>query len=203
MVGRAEIWEEKMPKNAIIYLIRHAEKPPAGTDLAPEGQARAAAYTAYFRNLTNGSNQVQLSHLVAAADSPDSYRPRLTIEPLASALGLPIDATCADKEYGTLVTEILQDSKYNDSNTLICWHHQQILKLAHALGAHESVLPPQSDWPTPPWPEEVYGWLLQLVYGADGQLVPDQTRCINQQLMYGDCSKDPTAASALVLQPGA
>jgi hypothetical protein len=46
-------------------------------------------------------------------------------------------------------------------------------------------------WPSPPWLGEVFGWLLQICYDADGNLIPAQTVCINQQLMYDDYGKNP------------
>jgi hypothetical protein len=50
-------------------------------------------------------------------------------------------------------------------------------------------LPPDANWPTPPWPEEVFGWVLQLRYGPDGKIDPQQTKRVNQQLMYTDCGQ--------------
>jgi hypothetical protein len=88
-------------------------------------------------------------------------------------------------------TEILQNSKYDHSNIVICWRHGEILELAAALGVDANRLPPESHWPSPPWPGEVFGWLLQVCYDADGSLIPSQTFCINQQLMYDDYGKNP------------
>lgn len=207
-----------MPKNATIYLIRHGEKPPDGCaapgvseqalpakgenakpeeskDLSLQGRTRAAAYASYFRDRPLGQNQGRINYLFASADSSDSRRPRLTIEPLSVALGLPINTDYKAEEFANLAQMILPDPTYDNSNILICWHHGQILHLAHALGARRDVLPPAAHWPAPPWPADVFGWVLELVYGPDGQLSPAQTSCSNQQLMYCDYGKDPPAGS--------
>ena len=89
-----------------------------------------------------------------------------------------------DKDYQKVATDILTNSKYDGSSILICWHHGEILKLAAALGAKG--LPPSSHWPGTKWPGQVFGWVLQLCYDGKGKIVPAQTVCINQKLMYDD-----------------
>ena len=74
-----------MPKNTNILMIRHAEKPDSGSDLAVAGQERAQAYVVYFRNYSINSSLVKLDYLFAAANSSASQRPQLTIQPLAAA----------------------------------------------------------------------------------------------------------------------
>jgi hypothetical protein len=182
-----------MPKNADILMIRHAEKPHSGKGLAVAGQERAQAYAVYFQNYSLNSNLVKLDYLFAAADSSASQRPRLTIEPLAKATGLTINDKHKDKDYQKVADDILHNSKYDGSDILICWHHGEILQLAAALGAKG--LPPQSNWPAPPWPGDVFGWVLQLCYDGDGNVIPSQTVCANQQLMFDDYGKNPPAAA--------
>lgn len=179
-----------MPTSANVLLVRHAEKPESGTGLAPAGQARAQAYVAYFQSYAIGTDTLKLDYLFATADSHDSHRPRLTITPLAQALGLTIDDKHADKDYGKVADDLLTHGKYDGSNVLVCWHHGEILELAAALGASASTLPPSSSWPTK-WPDEVFGWVLQLCYDADGRLIPAQTLCLSQRLMYDDCGQQP------------
>ncbi|MBD0260696.1 MAG: hypothetical protein ICV83_33675 [Cytophagales bacterium] len=194
-----------MPQNTTILLIRHAEKPTSGPLLTVAGQARAQAYIVYFQNYPSNAQPVTLHYLFAAADSDDSHRPRLTITPLADALGLSIIDTYKDNDYQTLAQEILREPQFNNTNILICWHHGEILDLAAALGVDADKLPHHAHWPEgkppqkKPWPEEVYGWVLQLSYGADGTIDPQQTKCVQQHLMYTDCKHlkphdDPTGA---------
>ena len=173
-----------MPKNTNILMIRHGEKPKSGTGLAVAGQERAQAYSIYFQNYLLNSSPVKLNYLFAAANSNASHRPVLTITPLSTATGLKINQKHKDKDYQKVATDILTNSKYDGSSILICWHHGEILKLAAALGAKG--LPPSSHWPGTKWPGQVFGWVLQLCYDGKGKIVPAQTVCINQKLMYDD-----------------
>lgn len=174
-----------MPKSATVLLIRHAEKSgdPLDATLTPAGEARAQAYVAYFRNLARGPSPLPApTHLIAAADSVHSTRSRLTLAPLAAALGLPIDLTVADHQFQVLADRLLGDPGYDHATTLICWHHGQILALAHSLGAPPATLPAI-------WPDAVFGWLLRLDFDAGGQLLKAQAS--NQQLMFDDQGASP------------
>lgn len=184
-----------MPSNTNILLIRHGEKPQAGTGLSPAGQARAQAYVAYFQNYAIGGTTLKIDYVFAAADSAESHRPRHTVEPLAGALGLAINDKHADKDYAQVAQHLSTHPRYDGSNVLVCWHHGEVLNLAAALGASGSTLPPASGWPAK-WPGEVFGWVLQLCYGADGTLDPSRTVCLSQQLMYGDCGQPPPGAAS-------
>lgn len=79
-------------KNAIILVIRHAEKPDQGHTLSAAGEVRAQAYINYFKNYKVDGQPLKLDYLFATADSGNSHRPRLTLEPFAKALGLKIDS---------------------------------------------------------------------------------------------------------------
>ena len=144
-----------------------------------------------FQNYVLNGTVLKLNYIVATADSSQSERPRLTMEPLAEAMGMEINAKHQENDYQEVADDILQNSKYDRSNIVICWHHGEILQLAAALGVDTNKLPPESHWPSPPWPGEVFGWLLQVCYDVDGNLVPSQTFCINPQLMYDDYGKNP------------
>lgn len=190
-----------MPKNTNILLIRHAEKPDSGKELAVPGQERAQAYVIYFQNYfiqsstsLSTSGPVKLDYLFASADSSQSDRPDLTIAPLSAAIGVAIDANHKNDHYQKVADDILQNSKYDNSNILICWHHGEILDLAAALGVVASKLPPASDWPTK-WPGTEYGWVLQLCYDGNGNLIISQTLCINEKLMYDDQNDPPGPSS--------
>ena len=88
--------------NAVILIIRHAEKPDQGAGLTVAGQQRASAYPSYFSRVLIDGHPVHLDHLIAAADTPHSQRPRLTLTPLSIALHLPLDDQIPDKEVGLL-----------------------------------------------------------------------------------------------------
>lgn len=187
-----------MPKNTNVLLIRHGEKPASGDDLAVPGQERAQAYVIYFQNYAiqtapsapGDSGPIKLNYLFATANSGKSDRPDLTITPLSHAINVAIDAKHKDKDYAKVADDILQNSKYDNSNVLVCWHHGEILDLATALGVDGSTLPKASNWPST-WPGGEYGWLLQVCYDGNGNLIDTQTLCINEKLMYDDQDDPP------------
>jgi len=182
-----------MLRNATILIIRHAEKPLSGPELSLAGVERAAAYVPYFQSFTApGGGQLAIEHVFAAASSPDSERPVLTVTPLAEALGLVIDDSVADKDYKALAHKLLaHDSPYDDSSVLACWHHEHAIALAEALGIRKD-MPPTIPWPGPAgWPEEVFGWVLVIAYDGEGAIDYGRTRCVSTALMYDDCGQEP------------
>ncbi|AXK73423.1 histidine phosphatase family protein [Lysobacter sp. TY2-98] len=169
-----------MPKAATLLVIRHAEKSGDRHDvgLTPAGMARAQAYVAYFQNLASGASRLPPpAWLIAAADARDSRRSRLTLEPLAAALGLDIDARLADTAYRALAERLHTDPRYDHATILICWTHKKLRGLAKALGAPDTLLPDK-------WPDEVFDWLLRFDYDVTGALTA--ASLIPQRLMYGD-----------------
>ena len=164
-------------KDATVLIIRHAEKPSSGFDLTPVGYQRANAYVHYFQNFTIDGKPVTLDHLFAAADSNGSHRPRLTLEPLSKATGLAIEQPFTAKQYAELADELR--AKPHGEHILICWHHGDIPQFLQALGASPEKLLPHGRWP-----DEVFGWMIQLHYDDKGQLIEE--KCINENLMPND-----------------
>jgi len=164
-------------KNAVILVIRHAEKPGSGYGLAPMGEQRAGLYVNYFKNFSIDSRPLQIDYIFAAADSAGSHRPRLTVEPLAGALGQTIDSRFKDKEFEKLAAEIR--SRPHGRHILICWHHGEIPQLLRVLGANPDSLIPKARWP-----ERVFGWVIQLRYDSHGQLA--EAKRINENLLPDD-----------------
>ena len=120
-------------KNTVILIIRHAEKPEDGHGLSADGVARADAYVNYFKNYQVNGQPLKLTGLFATADSKQSHRPRLTLEPTSNALGLPIESRFKDENYQDLVNEL--QSKPHGEGILIAWHHKKIPALLQSLGA--------------------------------------------------------------------
>jgi broad specificity phosphatase PhoE len=172
-------------QNAVILIIRHAEKPDAGSGLSADGEARAKAYVNYFKKFTIDGQPLKLDYIFAAADSKESQRPRLTIEPTSQAFGLAIDSRFKDKNFQELAAEI--QSKPHGKTILIAWHHGEIPSLLGALGADPNQVVPDSKWP-----EDVFGWLIELRYDENGQLI--ETKRINENLMPDDSNKHSMAA---------
>ena len=167
-------------KDAVIVIIRHAEKPASGYELSLAGDARAQAYAGFFQHFTLAGQPVKFSYIFAAADSKESHRPRLTITPTSLALGLTIDSRFKDKDFQELANEI--QSKPHGQAILISWHHGEIPSLMRSLGANPAAVIPKSKWP-----EDVFGWLIELRYDDTGRLV--ETRRINEKLMPDDSNK--------------
>ncbi|HUE36953.1 MAG TPA: hypothetical protein VMO20_06145, partial [Candidatus Acidoferrum sp.] len=176
-------------KNAVVLIIRHAEKPDSGYDLSPAGYQRADAYPGYFKNLAMDSKPLKLDYVFATADSKGSHRPRLTVEPLGKALGLQIDTRFTNKKFQDMVDEI--QTKNHGRHILICWHHGEIPNLVRALGADPDKLLPEGKWPN-----EVFGWMIQLRFDENGRLIPGETKRVNEKLMPGDLEKQGNPNSA-------
>src|SRR5215469_10341882 len=149
--------------NATVLIVRHAEKPDAGPQLAPAGVQRAQAYATYFNPLKLKSKTYTPDYIMAAADSKDSMRPRLTCTPTAQGLNLSINTQFADKQFADAAA-FLQSAPHGKT-ILICWHHGEIPALVRALGGD-----PMSILGVKKWPENVFGWLVVLRYDSKGQL---------------------------------
>ena len=148
---------------AMVLIIRHAEKPDEGDGLTAAGQARANAYVNYFEHYQRAGAPVKLTALFAAANSDTSHRPYLTILPLSQAIGLPINTDYKDKDYAKLA-DALQSADHGQA-ILICWHQGKIPDLVRALGAD-----PRDVLPDGNWPDDQYGWVIQLRYDQQGRL---------------------------------
>ena len=167
------------PKDAVVLIIRHGEKPDTGRDLSPAGQQRAEAYVHYFQEFTVDSKQLTPDAVFAAKDTNGSQRPRLTVEPFAKAAQLPIDTRFSSNQSAELAGTLRATEQ--GKRILISWHHTDIPDLLRALGAK-----PKSLLPGGKWPDAVFGWVILLSYDQDGRLIPASTRRINEHLMPDD-----------------
>ncbi len=153
--------------NAVALIIRHGEKPAEGDGLTPAGEERANRYPAFFENFTVDSTPMKPDCLFAAADSKDSHRPRLTIEPLSRALGLQIDTRFKAAKFADLAAELR--GRPHGKCILICWRHEVIPDLLQALGADPGQVIPNSKWPG-----SVYNWVIQLRYDNTGKVIDEK-----------------------------
>jgi len=64
---------------------------------------------------------------------------------------------------------------------LIAWHHGEIPNLVQALGADPGKLFPEGKWPA-----SVFGWVIELRFDHNGQVIPEATKCIHEHLMPDD-----------------
>lgn len=171
--------DENALKDAVILIIRHAEKTETDNALSPEGQARALAYVKYFENFQIDGKPLKLDSLFAASDSKNSSRPRLTLEPLSAATKLPLNCRHKDKEPEKLAAKLA--GKTHGKNILICWRKGEIPKLMQALGADPSALLPGGEWP-----ENVFDWVIELRFDGEGRLMPGKCKRLNEHLMPQD-----------------
>ena len=167
------------PKNAVVLIIRHAEDAGSGHGLSPRGEERAEAYKNYFQNFTVDSKRREPDAVLVAADSKQSHRPRLTVEPFAKAAKLPIDSRFGNKQPADLAAELR--ANHQGKVILICWHHGQIPALLRALGAAPETLLPNGKWP-----KTVYDWVIMASFDENGRLIPASTKRINEHLLPGD-----------------
>ena len=157
--------------NATVFIIRHAEKPKDGMGLTPAGEKRALAYVSYFTSLRVNKQPLKLEHLFATADSKNSRRPRLTLEPLSRALNLPLDLRFEAEDFKALVEEVR--TKDHGKGMVICWHHGTIPELLSELGVKPKQMLPGGEWP-----DDVFNWVIELRYDANGRLMPKHSQRI-------------------------
>jgi hypothetical protein len=116
---------------------------------------------------------VSVDCLYAGADSKNSIRPRLTLEPISKATGLPLHLNIGTKDSDGLVRELR--SEPHGPHPLIAWRHGEIPTLLTAFGASPEKLLPKGQWP-----DDVFDWVVVLTMGPDGQLL--SARVIHEQL---------------------
>jgi hypothetical protein len=165
-------WAQTAQPPATVLLIRHAEKPVSGIDLAPAGFARAKVLPELFGGSAAPHNLPRPDFLFATHASKNSNRPVETITPLSQALGLAISHEIDDKDFATLAAELLS-GKYAGKVVLVAWHHGSLPGLARALGA----VPPYD-----PWPDTQFDRVWRIDYRDGKATLTD----LPQGLMAGD-----------------
>lgn len=163
MVCPAFASQDALAGNTVL-IVRHAEKPETGTGLTEQGEKRAHAYATYFEPFHEGDFNFRVDALYAGADSKNSIRPRLTLEPLAKASGLPLHSDIQTDEPEALVRELREKS--HGKYPLVAWRHGKIPELLRSFGVD-----PQTLLPNGKWPDDVYDWVVVLVFDGQGQLV--------------------------------
>jgi hypothetical protein len=165
------------PKDAVVLIIRHAEKPVTGPGLSPSGQQRAEAYSITLKIYRGFKRLRPMPFCRQGLETKPA--PRLTVEPFAKAAKLRIDTHFGTNQSAELAAALRATQQ--GKRILICWHHGDIPDLLRALGANPESLLPRGKWPDP-----VFAWVVLLSYDQDGRLIPASTRLINEHLMPGD-----------------
>src|SRR6476620_828780 len=135
------------PKDAVVLIIRHGEKPDTGRDISPAGPQRAEAYIHYFQEFTVDSQPLRPNVIFAAKGSKGSVRPRLTVEPFAQAAKLRIDARFSSNQSPELAAALRATEQ--GTRIPISWHNTDIPNLLRALGAKPKSLLPAVNGPMP------------------------------------------------------
>jgi hypothetical protein len=135
-----------------ILVMRHAEKSadPSDPNLTPAGEARAQELARYIPDTFGGPDCI-----FAAAVSEHSARPYETVGPLSKRVGIPINSTIADQDYGFLANLLLSKADFVGKRIVVCWHHGNIPSLMHALGAAGGNYPD-------PWDPAVFNLILKM-----------------------------------------
>ncbi len=153
---------------SVIMLIRHGEDiGERDFNLSSRGYQRANALPKLF-----GSRLPKPDVIIATRASKASNRPIETVEPLAHALGLPIDNRFRDDDFRILARDLLTDERYDGKAVLVCWHHGKLPKLARALGAKR----------VPAWPDDQFDhvWMIDRKGGST------RFEDVHQKLLDGD-----------------
>ena len=108
-----------------VLIIRHSEKPEEGTGLTRLGEERARLYAKYFEPFQEQGLSIPVDCLYAGADSKNSMRPRLTLEPISKSTGLTLHHNIGTKDSEALVRELKAEA--HGRHPLIAWRHGEIL----------------------------------------------------------------------------
>lgn len=124
---------------AHIILIRHAEEPSNADNphLSTKGEVRAEHLVEF---MTHDPAMIRLGTPVAIYATETTHdgngeRTQETVAPLAKVLNLDVRTPFHAKDFDKLATQVLSDHSLDGKTVVICWNHEYIPQLAHALGA--------------------------------------------------------------------
>ncbi|MFF3209590.1 hypothetical protein ACFYYB_02900 [Streptomyces sp. NPDC002886] len=170
-------------KDALVMIIRHAEKPYAGDtgeddegnetpgSLAVRGLRRAQELPALFPPAKGAALPRPGAVFAAGGTRGAPARCRQTVEPLATALGTPVRAEFPVGAEPALAKAVLAARM----PVLVCWEHQGIPRLIRGLGAQDVLGLPAT------WPDRYdLVWMLGRSQGIWS------FRELSQHLLHGD-----------------
>lgn len=185
---------------AQVIIVRHGEKNTISRELSSAGVERAEALSSYFTLPNNepgfvgsaGLTNVTLFNyglpFALYASRPvqesDDFTVRCiqTLVPTALKLNLPIHSPYGPGQEQQLAQLILNESRYNGKNILICWHHTFIAALIRAFG----YAPPAGILPTYPNRFDLV-WVMTF----PAPLPPTVLNPILQELLFDDPTTFP------------
>lgn len=181
-----------------ILLLRHAEKPdPAqrGAGFTSDGEEdakslnirgwqRAGALAALLAPNPLISGHLPVPDRIYASAFREggghSRRPEQTVLPLARRLGCAVDLTWALHQEGIFGAALAEQA----GTALVCWQHQGLADLAHAIAAPQRLLELPPDWI---WPDDRYDEIWSLRRQARGEAWRFTQYC--QSLLSGDLDR--------------
>lgn len=185
---------------ATVFIIRHAEKTGEGQGLSAAGAMRAEAYATYFEHLTLDGRKVRIDALVASMDSKKSDRPRLTLEPLSGATGMPIIQPCSSGAIHCLVHWL--KAQPAGETVLVSWHHSKIDRILTALGVTKGQILPHGHWPS-----DFFDWVIALRFDPSGAVIPGQSKLLHEPMsvdnVVWDAMDHPTIRPTQTVKPTA
>lgn len=170
---------------AQVILIRHGEKQPGEPVLSAKGYKRAALLKDFFLEeaaVTEYGAPVAI-YAAAPKNEDSSVRSIQTVTPLAKALGLEINDSYTRGQTGKLVRELMETPAYDGRMVLICWQHDNLVKIAYGLAEYNNS--PRVDLPLV-WDDATFDrvWILDLKNGRVTAF-----KDIPQRLLPGDSLK--------------
>ena len=165
---------------ARVILFRHAEKPTDQNDihLSEPGRERARKLVEFFASKLGITTNEPPAALFATRPTRGaaSLRTRETLEPLATALKLPIQAPEKAADFSALARHLLESRRYHGKTVVVCWVHDELGDFARALGAK----PKPKDWK-----RDDFDRVWVIAFKTNG------IRCktVLQQLLPGDASE--------------
>jgi hypothetical protein len=106
--------------------------PKNGSEPREQGVRRVQAYARSFNPFTASGGTITPNLMLASTDTEGSEQPRLTLEPLARYLGLPLDAQFTEHQEKELAAYL--STSPLGKVVLIAWHHHKLAKLHRAAG---------------------------------------------------------------------
>lgn len=162
---------------AKIIVLRHAEEAADGSKegLSLRGQERAMALVPMLTRTPEliAENTPVVLFATKISRHTTNNHTHETLEPLASRLGLKINAPYVNSDYQALARHILTSAVCKDKTILICWTHSYIPGLLVELGV---ISEPE------PWPKGVYDRLLVITYDRGAAKMVN----LPQKLLFGD-----------------
>lgn len=154
-----------------VVIVRHGDKlmqKGSGSVLSPKGQLRAIAFAYYYLKTFGDPDLVITAKPADTKTGLVSLRPIQTVSPLINMLNQKkpnqpynIYAPYLHGQYKQFTHDLLTDSKYKNKTILVCWAHQYINDIAHALGVKE---------PLAVWAKDDYDTVFILTFNEDGSL---------------------------------